>query len=286
LLPIRPGFCQEYVEYNIQVNDDGSATWRIIQVSDIPAPIDSWTEFQERIINLVDEAATFSHREMNLDSFQIDTSISSEMDSKTTDYTFIWRNFSLVQSQLITIGDVFHVDNFFGKLYGDASLRITYPPGFALRSVSPAPSEYDNQTQTLMWRRTQDFISGKPSVVLTSGNPVEGGISGAWLLYVALGIVGVLGASIGGFYLLKGRRSATKSPNAPSVSIASLIETDEEKIMKIIKSAGGTLRQSSITEQSRFSKAKTSQLLATLEKKEVVVRVKKGRDKIVSLNKK
>ena len=64
----------------------------------------------------------------------------------------------------------------------------------------------------------------------------------------------------------------------------SLVESDEDKIIEIIKSSGGTLRQSAITEKSRFSKAKTSQLLTALEQKRVVTRVKKGRDKIVTLN--
>jgi uncharacterized membrane protein len=38
-----------------------------------------------------------------------------------------------------------------------------------------------------------------------------------------------------------------------------------------------------IAEQCRFSKAKTSQLVAALEQKGVVRRYKKGRDKIVTL---
>jgi uncharacterized membrane protein len=63
-----------------------------------------------------------------------------------------------------------------------------------------------------------------------------------------------------------------------------LIESDEEKIIKIIRSSGGKVRQSTITEQCRFSKAKTSQLLAALEQKGIITRYKKGRDKIVTLN--
>jgi uncharacterized membrane protein len=43
------------------------------------------------------------------------------------------------------------------------------------------------------------------------------------------------------------------------------------------------MRQSEITEQCRFSKAKTSQLLSDLEGRGIITRYKKGRDKIVSL---
>ena len=45
------------------------------------------------------------------------------------------------------------------------------------------------------------------------------------------------------------------------------------------------MRQSDITRLCRFSKAKTSQLLAALEKKGDITRYKKGRDKIVNLTK-
>jgi uncharacterized membrane protein len=286
LLPIYEAQGQDYVEYNVRINDDGSAAWRIVQVSDINAPVDSWTGFQQRILNLVDSAASTSHREMSLDfdSMQIDTVISGE--SKTTEYMFTWLNFSTIQNQLITFGDVFRVENFFGQLYGDAALKIAYPPNFQVKSVSPEPNERDNQTQTLVWFRTQDFVSGKTSIVLTSGNPAENGTGGEWL-YLALGVVTVaVGVAIAGFYAVRRRKSNEKGATTASVTAASLVETDEDKIIKIIKSAGGTMRQSVITEQTRFSKAKTSQLLTALEQKGVVTRHKRGRDKIVTLNNK
>ena len=59
--------------------------------------------------------------------------------------------------------------------------------------------------------------------------------------------------------------------------------SEEDKVLKLLKSFGGSMRQSEITEQSRFSKAKTSQLLAALEKKGSITRYKSGRDKIVTL---
>src|SRR3989304_9096600 len=67
LLPIYEAQGQDYVEYNVRINDDGSAAWRIIHVSDINAPLDSWAGFQQRILDLVDSAASTSHREMSLD---------------------------------------------------------------------------------------------------------------------------------------------------------------------------------------------------------------------------
>ena len=59
--------------------------------------------------------------------------------------------------------------------------------------------------------------------------------------------------------------------------------SEEDKVLKLLKSYGGSMRQSEITEQCRFSKAKTSQLLTALEKKGSITRYKSGRDKIVTL---
>ena len=120
ILPIYKAQGQDYVEYNIRINDDASAEWRIIQVSDINASIDTWIEFQQRILDLVEAAATASQREMELDfdSMQIDTRISSE--SKTTEFRFTWLNFSMNQGHLLSFGDVFRVENFFAQLYGDS----------------------------------------------------------------------------------------------------------------------------------------------------------------------
>ena len=282
--PIYKANCQDYIEYDVTINDDGSAAWKIIQVSDINAPIDTWEGFQERVFGLVDSAAVATQREMavDLDSLQIETVISSE--SKTTEYMFIWQNFSVIQNEAIVFGDVFRVNNFFVQLYGDASLQVSYPSNFNVKSVSPEPNERGNQTQTLVWFRTQDFVSGKPNIFLTSDNPVENGNRSDWQIYLIVGGISVATtASIAGFFLFKRRRSNAKTTNA-TLSRASLIESDEEKIVNILKSVGGTARQSAITEQSKFSKAKTSQLLATLEQKGVVTRHKKGRDKIVTLN--
>ncbi len=281
-LPINNVQGQDYIEYNIRINDDASAEWRIIQVSDINAPIDTWTEFQQRIPDLVEAAANATQREMGLDfdSMQIDTTISSE--SKTTEYLFTWLNFSMNQGHLLSFGDVFRVDNFFAQLYGDSSLKITYSPNFAVKSIFPEPNERDNRTQTLVWYRTQDFLSGNPAIVLTS-NPAENG-DGNWLAYAAVGVVTASTiASITIFFVLKRRKSAGKTIATKFPTVKSMVESDEDKIIEIIKSSGGTLRQSAITEKSKFSKAKTSQLLTALEQKRVVTRVKKGRDKIVTL---
>jgi uncharacterized membrane protein len=284
LLPVYTANCQNYTEYNVTIRADGSAAWTIIQVSDISAPIDTWEGFQQKVLRLVDAAAATTHRDMTVDSdsLQIDTTISST--SKTTEYTFTWQNFSTTQNEEITFGDVFGASNFFGQLYGDASIQMTYPSTFTIKHVSPTPSERDDQRQTLDWRRTQDFVNGEPNIVLAVGNPAENSNIVDWQLLLVIGAVSATAVGLIAGFLLFRRRTKPQPEESATIPRAPHIENDEDKIINILKASGGTTRQSDITEQSKFSKAKTSQLLAALEQKGVVTRYKKGRDKIVTFN--
>jgi uncharacterized membrane protein len=107
-------------------------------------------------------------------------------------------------------------------------------------------------------------------------------------LLIGAVIAVVVAAAIMGLLLLAKRSQSLKQngKEVTATSAVALLETEEEKVIKVLRSNGGSAYQSIITEQCRFSKAKTSQLLSALEKKGAVQRYKKGRDKIVSLNEK
>ena len=100
------------------------------------------------------------------------------------------------------------------------------------------------------------------------------------LLAAALAIA--IAAFLIGFYMFRRNKQKTKAVPAA----ATFAESEEEKIVKVIRHSGGILNQTAIAEQCRFSKSKTSQLLGTLEQKGVIKRFKKGRDKIVTLTEK
>lgn len=282
---------QSYIQYRVQVNGDGSAAWTVTQVSETNGTVDTWTGFQQRVASLIEAAANQTQREMSLDpnSPQISTTISSKA-SKITEYVFTWVNFSAVQDGNLTFGDVFNVAGFFNQLYGDGALQITYPSTYTLKSVSPAPDERIDSTQTLQWLGTQFFVNGNPGISLSAASPTpsptptQNANGTGWQLLVLFGVgtAVIAAALIAGFLILRGRRRKPINP-ARTLSDAPEIESEEQKIIKIIRSHGGRISQSAITEQSRFSKAKTSQLLSALEKKGVVRRYKKGRDKIVTL---
>ncbi len=281
LTPIQSAKAQEYFEYNIQIREDASAYWKIQQFSASDATVESWTVFQQKIFNIVESAQILTNRDMDIDetSIQINTTISAE--SKITEYSFLWQNFSVINGNELSFGDVFQVNDFFGHLFGDAALQLSYPTDYSVQSVYPAPFNRQDTDSTMKWARTQDLAGDNTTIVLTLKPDSSNSSSRQTGFMVLILIVVGACAAVLVFYIVKKRRIKNKpSQTPPATSVG--IETEEDKILKLLKTQGGALRQSEITEQLRFSKAKTSQLLTQLETAGKLTRYKKGRDKIVT----
>ena len=132
-----------------------------------------------------------------------------------------------------------------------------------------------------MWARTQDLVNTQTSIILTSTNQIGGGTS--WEYPVLAGaVLAVIILFVLVFYFFKIRR-ATGKPNLGAPAGLVGFESEEDKVLKLLRSFGDSMKQSDIVEQSKFSKAKASQLLSALEARGVITRYKSGRDKIVNL---
>ena len=284
LSSFNQAYCENYVEYRIEINSDNSASWSIVQVTDINETIDDWAGFQQRIFTLVEDAVNVANREMTIDpeTIEMGTVISWEAEYKTTKFRFKWANMSMSEDGRLVFGDVFATPLFFTGLYGDGTLQIICPVNYSIVELSPSADIQYDDSRTLEWYRTQDFLAGKPKVGLMINPSSSGGDE--LMLYIFLGMVLVVVAVVAfvGFYLTQRRRSKVV-PNEGIPIGGFTLESDEEKVMNFLRSSGGSLRQSRVSEQFGFSKAKTSQLLTSLEKKGVVARYKRGRDKIVNL---
>jgi uncharacterized membrane protein len=267
-------------EYTIQINSDKSATWTIVQTgTDIQVSPDTLRQFQTNITSLVQAAEAKTQRSMAATAPSITSTVSGSYVE--AEYRFSWENFSKIENTTLTVGDVFLVEDFFGQLYGDGEVTVTYPSGYVLEAVSPPPIQQDDSHQTLEWAGTGDFSSGLPSISLKEKPYVFMDQN----VMVVLSLVVIGGISSASYYTLRHRRKKPVSLAQPKVPVLAEIESDEEKVVKLLRSSGGGLFQSAITQQCRFSKAKTSQLLSTLESKGMVRRHKRGRDKIVVLTK-
>lgn len=270
----------DYVEYNINVREDGSAYWTIIHVTDIDTIVDSWEDFEYRLISAINNAKDKTGREMapDVSSLEMSTQIHWETSSKTIMYVFRWENFSIVEEGQISIGDVFE-ETFFSLLYGEGELILTYPSGYVLRSVSINPNELDQSTQTLHWYRTQDFLAGNHEILFEAGEGSNGFLNLFTLAILSSGGIGIMAIT---FLVFKQRRKLkeklSRLEEFPSLQKS---ESAQEKILRLLEASGGNLKQSEVSAKLGFSRAKTSLLLSEMEKNSIVRRIKKGKTKIV-----
>ena len=270
----------DYIEYNISIREDGSAFWTIIHVTDINSVVDSWEDFEHRLISTINNAKDRTGREMAPDfaSLEMSTQIHWETSSKTIKYIFRWENFSIIEESQISIGDVF-TEDFFSLLYGEGELTLTYPSGYLLRSVSISPNEMDQSTNTLHWYRTQDFLAGNHNILFEAGVGSNGFLNLFTLAILSSGGIGIMVIT---FLVFKQRRKQkeklSRLEEFPSLQES---ESDQDKILGLLESSGGNLKQSEVSAKLGFSRAKTSLLLSEMEKNCIVRRIKKGKTKIV-----
>ncbi|MGA3193020.1 MAG: hypothetical protein ABSD73_11005 [Candidatus Bathyarchaeia archaeon] len=284
LIPYATVLGESQPTYTIQIGSDGSATWTVTQTLEINASIETLETLQNRITRLVEASESTTGRTMaaNVDSLTFTRPTNSSYIE--AEYRFEWQNFCEVQDAQIVIGDVFRSPNFFDHLYGDGEVYITYPPQYVVQTVQPAPFTRNDSIQTLEWLGTKDVQNGTRIVLMqesTTPSFIDTLKANALLIAGLLAIAA--GSSIGFYVFRHNKKKKVKIPENVEFRSHPEMESDEQKTVNLIRSSGGKLYQSAITNQLGFSKAKTSQLLGILEHKGAIRRYKKGRDKIVVL---
>ena len=273
---------QTITQYRIQLNTDGSATWVITQISGSNGSVDTWAGFEGKVTSLINAASNQTNRQMGVDDSTIQMSTVFSNNSKSTAYSFTWLNFSVTKNGQLVASDVFGVNDFFDRLYGDGTLQINYPPNYILRKVIPTPDQQDPSTQTLDWLGTQSFVTGNPKIEIKYEGTAQSDYTRlSPYILVSVTAVAVVAGSVATWLFFVNRRQKIKAtPLSPTLTLP---ETEEEKVLRLLRSNSNGVYQSTITEECKFSKAKTSQLLTALEHEGKVRRVKKGRDKIVNI---
>lgn len=270
--------------YTIEVNVDGSAAW-IIEQKGIGIPTPIFGVFVKNVSLLISVAAEKTQRNMTAESFSMIYNVSGSY--KIVRYYFVWKEFAKTENGQITIGDVFQVENFFSYLYGDGAVITSYPSEYAIEIVSPPPHERDDSINRLEWYGTVDFKEGEPKVVVFAKKPAFWNFMDI-ISKNAILIVSLAALTSGGFigvYYFKFKRKMIKKRVDTELSLQGIpkIEDDEEKVINLLRNAGGRLYQSAIADSCGFSRAKASKLLKRMEDKGRIRREDKGREKIVTL---
>lgn len=154
----RAVYGQYVTEYKIHVEDDGSASWSIQQTGTyIQVTPDTLIEFRRKVLSLVETCENFTQRTMTVPENSISIIENVSGSYIAVEYRFEWKNFSRIDGISIKIGDVFEVEDFFVRLYGDGKIFLNYPSEYTVETVLPEPSERNDSNQLLVWWGTSDF---------------------------------------------------------------------------------------------------------------------------------
>ncbi|VVB84634.1 Uncharacterised protein [uncultured archaeon] len=272
------------ITYTIDVKEDGTATWNVeyrtlLSTKEDFNSFNNYTrqlqsanldDFKALMQKSVSEAAAATSRGMIARDFTADAAVQSTPSGAygVVHYSFQWTNFAKINSNM-NIGDVF-----IGGLYlsKDDTLIIQYPQTYMVEQVTPQP---DQIREGLIWYGLRSFGAGEPRLVL-----VKTGMPWMQSLVAAFVIFAVLGAFI---YLRKTRKEKENTEEIKeSISETEIIDL-EERIIKLLKENGNALYQSEIGRKLNLPKSTVSSALNGLYNKNIIQKIKKGRENLIRL---
>lgn len=127
-------------------------------------------EYEDLYITLQNFSLNFSNRSMEVEPYNLtyDTRKTLTDGQGIIRYTFLWKNFTITDSDNIFIGDAFPGSVFL--LSSDNQLRIMIPEGYEVINATP---KFDVQNgKLLIWDGTlsSNFSEGQPFIVLSPAN--------------------------------------------------------------------------------------------------------------------
>ncbi|MCX9083336.1 MAG: hypothetical protein OIN87_00890 [Candidatus Methanoperedens sp.] len=282
--------------YTIDLKENGTAIWNVEyrtllstkedfdsfdnyskQMSSVYIP-----EFTELMQRSASEASSATSRDMVVNDFKGNTSIQSTPTGKygIVSFSFTWTKFAKLDP--MNVGDVFAGGLFLSK---DNSLIIKYPPGFTVDEVTPAPDQIRDEFDELIWYGLRSFAVGEPRIILSKA---------AFPWGTSIIIVVLIAFAVSAWsYFKKKKNEKTKEviqteestdPHEQNTIITEVELMDaEERIMKVLKDAGGEIHQSKIVRILDLPKSSVSSALNQLHEKKLIIKIKKGRENLIRL---
>lgn len=265
--------------YAIEIRDDGSAIWTVEDRVELRTAAEerSFEEymmmlqsnesvleyFSGKVNEIIAEAENSTGRGMAAKNFNISFGVEDTLTRKygVVTYRFEWIGFAPVEDKKILVGDAFAAGLYLPE--GNA-LIIRFPGGYKIASVTPEPDI--SRKNELIWYGLRDFGPGEPGIV------IQEKIIPYSFIWIVPGAVFAAVLILSFFY-----------KNRTPKKIVEETKSDEERIIEILRAAGGMLYQSEIIEKTGFSKSKTSTLLNSLKKKGRIEKIMKGRRNLIRL---
>ncbi len=263
--------------------------------------------FRERMRAVVASAAEATGREMRATNFTATTDI-QQVPRRwgVVSYSFTWEGFAASRNDAVRVGDAFEGGLLFTE---NDTLAIEAPAGYTVTDTDPAPTNRADDTVT--WVGQVDFDDERPQVEFTPADAVAGtattptatdggsgpgggaGAAGTGgepsvgnEVVLALATVSVGLAAVFGLLVWRRTRSEETPPAADTddsdVESAALL-SDEERLLQVLESAGGRMRQSAVADRLDWSASKTSRTVSSLAEDEAVEKLRIGRENVVTL---
>ncbi|CQR48863.1 DUF7345 domain-containing protein [Haloferax massiliensis] len=257
----------------VDVSESGDATWEIQYWTrlddentteafqslrdDVRANPDDYTSaFAERIASTVGAAENATGREMNATNVSVSAETRSLPDSfGVVSYSFEWSNFAAVDGDRLVVGDA--IEGFF--LDSSSRLILSWPDDYDATTVEPAGDE--TREHTVIWRGSQtEFVSGEPSVVL------ERGAGGPGTSATASDDESDAGGDGG------------DEPSPPPELLS-----NEERVLRLIESRGGRIKQQEVAGALDWTDAKTSKVVRGMRDEGTIEGFRLGRENVLRL---
>lgn len=274
----------------IDVRTDGSAQWTV-QIRtrlDTEESVENYERFQaefrknqsnlfgpfrNRIERIVGQAANVTGRPMAARNFSAATSIQAVPRRwGVVTFSFTWEEFAQRQGDELVVGDAFDSGFFIAE---NDSLQISGPDGHGVADVRPDSGE--RQDGTVTWTGRRDFTDNRPHVRFAPGAGDTGAdASGVGLLPLVGGALLLTVVAGGVAYLV------SRNGEDPAATEAAPV-TDDERVVQILESNGGRMKQNDIVAAVDWSKSKVSRLTGKLVEDGVVRKTQIGRENVVEL---
>jgi uncharacterized membrane protein len=272
--------------YTVTVLEDGSALWQLeyrtllATESDLGAfgnytrdlPSVYLPQVQDLMQRSAAQASVAASRPMTISNVTGNAVVQTSPTGRygVVVYSFTWSAFAEPDGDL-AIGDAFA-----GGLYlaRDNTIILRYPAGWTVSRAEPAP---DDQRDGLTWYGLRTFGPGEPRVTLAKPSfPIVPVI----IVFILIFLTGA-GAIV---YL---KRKGREIPDGPGEPAAQLSEDEaaglEERIIRLLDTAGGEQYQSEIVRALGIPKSTISSSIGSLHAKGVIVKVRKGRENLIRL---
>ena len=305
------GSAEWKVEYRVRLDDDDETAAFESLMDDVEEdPEEFESRFRDRMNETARSASEATLREMEIGNVTVTAEIRHlPQQYGVVTYRFDWHGFARVSGDELVAGDA--IDGLF--LDDQTSLLIRWPPDFWTVTVDPEPHEV--RSSSVVWRGPVDFGSGEPTVVVTSdedaaepvtATPEDESVGSAISpLSIVGAVVGLLvlaggalawrynrdgslplGASGGGTGGAGGSGSdAGETGGAGGATAAGATEllSNEERVLSILESNGGRMKQQEIVAGLGWTEAKTSQVISGMREEGTIEGFRLGRENVISL---